>query len=203
MTEKLFVGIKVSVLLTATLLIGCGGGSEDNTQVIPVSPAVVTTCNADTEFFCFSRDGGESVLFEEKSGTVVAYDPNIYARYLQSSGVIAITLQHDINPPSLPYGLTITISASAPGTYYLDGTMSNTAAYSVIDNEIPYTYVLPAYTSGTITIDSYGGVGEYVTGSFEMTLCSWDPTLDAARCADQNNLTTLTGTFSAIRDSDV
>ena len=59
------------------------------------------------------------------------------------------------------------------------------------------------YTPMTVTINSYGDVGETIEGSFDITLCNIDIiNADRIACLDEGNYVQLIGSFGIIREPD-
>lgn len=92
-------------------------------------------------------------------------------------------------------------NGSTRNTVY-DDTSSNVDAYFELGTK-KYAVASSVYTPMTVTINSYGDVGETIDGSFDIILCDLNiVNYDRTACLDEGNFVQLIGTFGYIRGDD-
>jgi len=173
-----------------------GDGIEDSVDPEPYVYNNIPT----VESFSISANGGAAVLYNEvvDDTSVSGYVTNIAARIDETrtpGGVITPTptihLSHNEGDGTFRL-LNMYLPAEAPGTYYIDDVTR--VRYFRYSEDMLYFDYRPE--SGSITITEYGGIGNAVIGSYDVTLSC---RIEALECIP-GDLLRINGEFTLIRD---
>ena len=163
------------VLSLLFVLVGCGGGGGGGENAGGGSADAVT----------LARDGASSVYTETAAlSNLTGYDPYIHAYYHPASNRTFLFLYTNytggITTGTFNEIFEMHFGTSSPGVYTV-GIGSTFMAYS---RQLP-SLVVPV-SSGTITVTSYGAVGERIEGVY----------------SGVSGTRTLSGSFSVTREAN-
>ncbi len=171
-----FVRLYLMVLFClSSLIVSCGGGGGGGGDGVGVNSGVGNTM---TVTITTENGGGAGV------GTVTYtegfingygyYDPDMEADIYPDTGRMIIMLSSGVvggSPPDLT--INIVTQGHTAGAYPIDGTSAMQGMYTYITYKDGSEYHDGVVSSGTVTIDSIGNVGDPVIGSFSaVVLCS-------------------------------
>lgn len=182
----------MSTIAVISIISGCNSGSDGSTTEPNQNPA--STTSTSQESFIYSVGGGAPI---EYSGADQFDGTNIIQLISATHYVSQGNTQVALFTPSEQVSLVV--QGTTSGTYLLDGS-NNFAAYYVFANGVPVEMYscsgaaqnMCINAGSSITIDNFGNVGEYISGSFNVKLCDSSVSV----CVD------LSGNFNSIRDPD-
>ena len=177
------------VLFVMPLLFSCGGSGGGDGVTVNDGIGNTMTVTIATQ----SPMGGGIGTTTYTEGAINGYgyyDPDMEADIYQTSGRTEIMLSSGVTGgPTLPVTLiNIVTSGHTAGAYPItgDGTAGLTTYISYKDNAESHNSII---SSGTVTIDSIGNVGEPVIGSFSAVVL----------CTSPSHTHAISGTFNMKR----
>ncbi len=207
---KKYIFYYIFCLMFSFLFIACGGGGGgggdggDSADSAPVASSTTNsssttatlapTCSVDSADA--SATGGDILCYQIDEGDLVqvavGYDDTaIYAFYLagDSNTKIGIQLGEERD------ALELIFVGQATGTHAL-ARFSSFTRHDLSES----LWVGNTAGGGTITLETYGEVGERIRGTFEVTLCGYNSNVHQVQCALGER--SFRGSFDITREQD-
>ncbi len=168
--------LSVNLILSACGGGGVGGGGGTAADYISANGTQYT-------------EDGQNTLVE---GYLDQTSPDAY----QFGGAVGYVLAYDVQSGNAFYFRVVSTVDGWPGVYYLSGFGEGNSAMITVpalptSSTVMQDFANGSGTGGSITIGSFGNVGQPITGSYNVNLC--DPLL----CS--SSIKSYTGTFRATR----
>nr|VFK12774.1 MAG: hypothetical protein BECKLPF1236B_GA0070989_10409 [Candidatus Kentron sp. LPFa] len=177
--------IVISCLLFNFGLMGCQQNSNEERFSYSVDDTATITYSGEDQI---TGSGTDSVIIQLIAGSHYPSQGN--------SQILLLTPEFQIS---------LVFLGAASGTYLLDGSSTFSGYYIFNNNSVSKMYGCSGYAQtlcvnagSSITIDSYGNVGEYISGIFDVTLCDDSSGTDPSGMVCKN----IKGLFNAIREPD-